>query len=159
MHAPTPIEAYFPPHSSIVRLRSRVWDTHTSSYLTSRRRHTTDPGLECHWWLLCRQIKVVSEWNIIYSTPFHLHPFSPASSPLSPSSFFLFSSFSFQSPPPPSYPTLRQHAVTYYLQGGNQERLAQCYYMLEDYKGLEKLANSLPENNPLLTVSYSIKSA
>ena len=102
MHAPTPIEAYFPPHSSIVRLRSRVWDTHTpsSSYLTSRRRHTTDPGLECHWWLLCRQIKVVSEWNIIYSTP--LYPFSPASSPLpSPSSFFLFSSFSFQSPPPP----------------------------------------------------------
>jgi len=43
--------------------------------------------------------------------------------------------------------------VQYYLQGRNQERLAECYYMLEDYDGLEKLANSLPENHKLLPVS------
>ena len=43
-----------------------------------------------------------------------------------------------------------QHAVTYYTQGKNQERLAECYYILEDYDGLEKLASSLPENHPLL---------
>ena len=43
--------------------------------------------------------------------------------------------------------------MTYYMQGGNQERLAECYYMLEDYTGLEKLTNSLPENHPLLSVS------
>ncbi|XP_030902468.2 WD repeat-containing protein 35 isoform X2 [Melopsittacus undulatus] len=42
------------------------------------------------------------------------------------------------------------NAVQYYVQGRNQERLAECYYMLEDYKGLENLANSLPENNKLL---------
>uniref|UniRef100_A0A8C9FCA5 WD repeat domain 35 n=1 Tax=Pavo cristatus TaxID=9049 RepID=A0A8C9FCA5_PAVCR len=39
------------------------------------------------------------------------------------------------------------NAVQYYVQGRNQERLAECYYMLEDYQGLENLANSLPENN------------
>ncbi|XP_075454543.1 WD repeat-containing protein 35 isoform X2 [Ascaphus truei] len=42
------------------------------------------------------------------------------------------------------------NAVQYYVQGRNQERLAECYYMLEDYDGLENLANSLPENNKLL---------
>uniref|UniRef100_A0A673JJ84 WD repeat-containing protein 35 n=1 Tax=Sinocyclocheilus rhinocerous TaxID=307959 RepID=A0A673JJ84_9TELE len=42
------------------------------------------------------------------------------------------------------------NAVQYYLQGRNQERLAECYYMLEDYDGLERLANSLPENLKLL---------
>uniref|UniRef100_F6XLP3 WD repeat domain 35 n=1 Tax=Monodelphis domestica TaxID=13616 RepID=F6XLP3_MONDO len=42
------------------------------------------------------------------------------------------------------------NAVQYYVQGRNQERLAECYYMLEDYEGLENLANSLPENNKLL---------
>uniref|UniRef100_A0A8C5M5H2 WD repeat-containing protein 35 n=1 Tax=Leptobrachium leishanense TaxID=445787 RepID=A0A8C5M5H2_9ANUR len=42
------------------------------------------------------------------------------------------------------------NAVQYYVQGRNQERLAECYYMLEDYDGLEMLANSLPENNKLL---------
>uniref|UniRef100_A0A9J8C423 WD repeat domain 35 n=1 Tax=Cyprinus carpio carpio TaxID=630221 RepID=A0A9J8C423_CYPCA len=42
------------------------------------------------------------------------------------------------------------NAVQYYLQGRNQECLAECYYMLEDYDGLEKLANSLPENHELL---------
>ena len=41
----------------------------------------------------------------------------------------------------------------YYVQGGNQEQLAECYYMQEDYAGLEKLASALPENHPLLEVS------
>ncbi|CAK8696266.1 unnamed protein product [Clavelina lepadiformis] len=42
------------------------------------------------------------------------------------------------------------NAVTYYLQGDNQDRLAECYYMLEDYKGLYALADSLPDNHKLL---------
>lgn len=48
---------------------------------------------------------------------------------------------------------IRLNAVQYYVQGQNQERLAECYYMLEDYRGLENLANSLPENHKLLPVS------
>ena len=51
----------------------------------------------------------------------------------------------------------RQHAVTYYSQGRNQEKLAECYYMLEDYPGLEKLASSLPENHSLLTVGEALR--
>lgn len=47
---------------------------------------------------------------------------------------------------------IRLNAVQYYLQGRNQERLAECYYMLEDYEGLEKIAGSLPENHKLLPV-------
>ncbi|XP_076457078.1 WD repeat-containing protein 35-like isoform X2 [Babylonia areolata] len=43
-----------------------------------------------------------------------------------------------------------QQAVTYYVQGRNQERLAECYYMLEDYSGLEKMITTLPENHKLL---------
>ena len=46
-----------------------------------------------------------------------------------------------------------QNAVTYYVQGRNQARLAECYYMLEDYTGLEKMVNTLPENHVLLSVS------
>lgn len=46
-----------------------------------------------------------------------------------------------------------QNAVTYYVQGRNQARLAECYYMLEDYIGLEKMINTLPENHALLEVS------
>ncbi|XP_058407729.1 WD repeat-containing protein 35 isoform X2 [Diceros bicornis minor] len=42
------------------------------------------------------------------------------------------------------------NAVQYYVQGRNQEHLAECYYMLEDYEGLENLASSLPENHKLL---------
>eukprot|EP01137_Pigoraptor_chileana_P013479 Opistho-2@67034 len=42
------------------------------------------------------------------------------------------------------------NAVTYYVQGRNQARLAECYYMLEDYAGLEKMMHSLPENHALL---------
>ncbi|KAM7428718.1 WD repeat-containing protein 35 [Porites harrisoni] len=44
-----------------------------------------------------------------------------------------------------------QNAVTYYVQGRNQARLAECYYMLEDYSGLEKMVHSLPENHALLS--------
>ena len=29
-----------------------------------------------------------------------------------------------------------QKAIAYYLQGANQDRLADCYYAIEDYKGL-----------------------
>uniref|UniRef100_A0A3P9HAW2 WD repeat-containing protein 35 n=1 Tax=Oryzias latipes TaxID=8090 RepID=A0A3P9HAW2_ORYLA len=43
------------------------------------------------------------------------------------------------------------NAVQYYQQGLNQERLAECYYMLEDYPGLERLATELPENHRLLS--------
>lgn len=49
-----------------------------------------------------------------------------------------------------------QHAVTYYSQGRNQERLADCYYMLEDYDNLTKLSDALPENHHLLPVSLII---
>uniref|UniRef100_H3CMI1 WD repeat-containing protein 35 n=1 Tax=Tetraodon nigroviridis TaxID=99883 RepID=H3CMI1_TETNG len=42
------------------------------------------------------------------------------------------------------------NAVQYYLKGRNQERLAECYYMLEDYEGLEQLTSELPENHSLL---------
>ncbi|KAL8581320.1 WD repeat-containing protein 35 [Nucella lapillus] len=48
------------------------------------------------------------------------------------------------------YCTVLQQAVTYYVQGRNQERLAECYYMLEDYSGLEKMITNLPENHKLL---------
>ncbi|XP_037550969.1 WD repeat-containing protein 35 [Nematolebias whitei] len=37
-----------------------------------------------------------------------------------------------------------------YLRGRNEEKLAECYYMLEDYDGLEKLTADLPENHTLL---------
>ncbi|KAI2522522.1 WD repeat domain 35, partial [Homo sapiens] len=47
------------------------------------------------------------------------------------------------------------NAVQYYVQGRNQERLAECYYMLEDYEGLENLAISLPENHKLLPVGIA----
>ncbi len=46
-----------------------------------------------------------------------------------------------------------QQAVTYYQQGQNQEKLVECYYMLEDYEGLENIVNVLPENHRLLAVS------
>lgn len=46
--------------------------------------------------------------------------------------------------------------MQYYLQGRNQERLAECYYMLEDYDGLERLTAELPENHKLLPVSQMV---
>jgi WD repeat-containing protein 35 len=42
------------------------------------------------------------------------------------------------------------NAVTYYVQGRNQARLAECYYRLEDYPGLESMIETLPENHKLL---------
>ncbi|XP_032285942.1 WD repeat-containing protein 35 isoform X6 [Phoca vitulina] len=51
------------------------------------------------------------------------------------------------------------NAVQYYVQGRNQERLAECYYMLEDYEGLENLANSLPENHKLLPWNKAVELA
>ena len=47
----------------------------------------------------------------------------------------------------------RGQAVSYYTLGHCPERLAQCYYNLEDYDHLEQLTDSLPENNPLLPVN------
>lgn len=47
--------------------------------------------------------------------------------------------------------------MQYYLQGQNQERLAECYYMLEDYDGLEKLTAILPETHKLLPVSKTVQ--
>ena len=47
--------------------------------------------------------------------------------------------------------------MQYYNQGRNQERLAECYYMLEDYDGLERLTSSLPENHKLLMVRRAVQ--
>lgn len=49
----------------------------------------------------------------------------------------------------------RQQAVTYYLQGNNQDRIINCYYMLEDYIGLKRVMLGLPDNHRLLPVSAS----
>lgn len=50
----------------------------------------------------------------------------------------------------------RVSAVQYYIKGRNQERLAECYYMLEDYDGLERLTAALPENHKLLQVNQML---
>lgn len=49
----------------------------------------------------------------------------------------------------------RRDAIRQYVVGLNQNRLAECYYMLEDFEGLDNLMNSVPENHPLLAVSSS----
>ena len=41
-------------------------------------------------------------------------------------------------------------AVAYYAQAKNTEKLVECFYALEDYPGLEKLINMLPEGSHLL---------
>eukprot|EP00741_Cyanophora_paradoxa_P024440 tig00022075_g23597.t1 len=41
-------------------------------------------------------------------------------------------------------------AVSYYSQAKNADKLIECYYILEDYQGLEKLIPALPENSPML---------
>jgi hypothetical protein len=46
----------------------------------------------------------------------------------------------------------RAQALTYYMQGRNLSKLAECYYSLEDYEGLEKLIYALPDKDPLLKV-------
>lgn len=42
------------------------------------------------------------------------------------------------------------NAIQYYVEGRNDERIAECYYMLEDYQGLEKFTEQLPDNHHLL---------
>lgn len=41
-------------------------------------------------------------------------------------------------------------AVQYYGQAKNSEALVECYYILEDYSGLEKLISAIPEGSALL---------
>ncbi|KAF4527968.1 hypothetical protein B566_EDAN014960 [Ephemera danica] len=43
-------------------------------------------------------------------------------------------------------------AKEYYEKGGNQEKLVQCYYNLEEYEALETMVQELPESHPLLPV-------
>ncbi|GFS41807.1 WD repeat-containing protein 35 [Trichonephila inaurata madagascariensis] len=45
---------------------------------------------------------------------------------------------------------LWNEAVNYYEKAHNEVQIAECYYMLEDYAGLERLLNDLPENHKLL---------
>uniref|UniRef100_H2ZPD4 WD repeat-containing protein 35 n=1 Tax=Ciona savignyi TaxID=51511 RepID=H2ZPD4_CIOSA len=42
------------------------------------------------------------------------------------------------------------NAASYYKQGGNQEKIVQCYYMLEDYDAMSELCESLPDNHKVL---------
>ena len=125
-----------------------------------RRRRTTRGSLECRWGLLCWQTKMVRQFTLhraglkiwfsmgLDCTLEHKtlvirgwgHG-SIASMVLNHLAITCFFSY------------FRQQAVTYYVQGRNQERLAECYYMLEDYQGLEKMVNTLPENHKLLPVS------
>lgn len=44
----------------------------------------------------------------------------------------------------------RATAAKYYEQSGNNHRLFQCYAFTEDYSSLEKLSQSLQDNDPLL---------
>ncbi|XP_077517801.1 intraflagellar transport protein Oseg4 [Amblyomma americanum] len=43
------------------------------------------------------------------------------------------------------------NAITYYKQGHNHGRLAEAYFAIEDYNGLESLMKSLPEGQSLLS--------
>ena len=44
-------------------------------------------------------------------------------------------------------------AVQYYVQGRNFGKLAECYYLLEDYESLSKILEQLSDNSELLPVS------
>lgn len=46
----------------------------------------------------------------------------------------------------------REHAVDYYIQAGNVDKMAESYYILEEYEKLEQLIDRVPENHPLLEV-------
>ena len=46
----------------------------------------------------------------------------------------------------------RSHAVDYYLQSDNLEKLAEGYYELEDFDKLKGLLDSVPDNHTLLEV-------
>ena len=48
----------------------------------------------------------------------------------------------------------RSNALSFYQQGGNQEKLAECYYMIEDYDAYAKLALNFPDDHHLLPVSF-----
>mmetsp|Transcript_25500 Transcript_25500/g.48224 ORF Transcript_25500/g.48224 Transcript_25500/m.48224 type:complete len:1215 (+) Transcript_25500:126-3770(+) len=41
-------------------------------------------------------------------------------------------------------------AVAYFAQAKNAEQLVECFYLLEDYVGLEKLIHTLPDGHPML---------
>nr|XP_009858071.1 WD repeat-containing protein 35 [Ciona intestinalis] len=43
-----------------------------------------------------------------------------------------------------------KNAASYYKQGGNQERIAECYFMLEDYDSMSELCDTLPDNHKVL---------
>lgn len=43
-------------------------------------------------------------------------------------------------------------AVQYYQQAKNYEKLIECFYILEEYQGLESLIHVLSEGDPLLVV-------
>ncbi|XP_047144990.1 WD repeat-containing protein 35 isoform X1 [Hydra vulgaris] len=42
------------------------------------------------------------------------------------------------------------NAIQYYTEGRNEDRIIECYYMLEDYKGMSNFAKQLPDNHKLL---------
>ena len=44
-------------------------------------------------------------------------------------------------------------AVPYFTLSKNMSQLVECYFILEDYAGLEKVINTVPEGSPLLIVS------
>ena len=47
------------------------------------------------------------------------------------------------------------NAIQYYTEGRNDDRIVECYYMLEDYSGMSKFATQLPDNHKLLKVDIS----
>jgi hypothetical protein len=48
----------------------------------------------------------------------------------------------------------RATAAKYYEQSGNNSQAFSCYTLIEDYVALEKLSQSLQENDPLLKVKF-----
>lgn len=46
------------------------------------------------------------------------------------------------------------NAITYYSQGQNSGRLLECYFILEDFAGLQRLGDALPDCHPLLQVVH-----
>jgi hypothetical protein len=58
--------------------------------------------------------------------------------------YFIYSIFFFS----------RATAAKYYEQSGNNSQAFQCYTLIEDYVALEKLSQSLQENDPLLKVKF-----
>lgn len=48
------------------------------------------------------------------------------------------------------------NAVTYYSQGQNYGHLLECYFILEDFAGLQRIGDALPDCHPLLKVECCI---